>query len=1003
MTEGRPPGDSGPRKAVRRSVLGLVAPMLLAAACGSEPARVADAPKTPSKVRNAFASPFVPKLRAVPDVDGSLGLVKSEVGLERRIVSRMRIVTRADGSIERASDLLPAGKVSSVDLPARLGGGIVFALAGGRGTQLWRADSWLAPLVPLATLSQVADSDAPIVVGFDRLYVRLRSQNELVAIDPRSGALMPLGPLPPAPALGDMVFSDGWRAVVEADLRGILATFDAGATWRRLPISRRVRAITVDGDEPIVAVEGGEYRLSESGNLTFSPQTDPPRDPVAALLEPRDKPEPGEHLVLGKRPLRTALESGFPDSMTTAVVARAGALARVSLIDGRVLAMKRDVVPETMDCQAIRLGESFGFVCGEVDGKTLVLEHVAPLGVRPVLSFDDPRRVSESGQGAIVVQGTCENGQEVDADVRAFCIRERGGNVREIRVRGNLGAERVVSLLDGRVVVLVPPRAGALGQLSVIEGASARHLPLKLPEKGPVVELERGLWLEGFQQTDAKEISGWVDAGGSTVGVRVALDGTVSVGELVTEDLGVLVSGPFGLALGDRGRGLETSDFGKTWKDVDLVQLKGETRVRKCGPVGCALPGLLRIGWGDPAVPNDLADAPDPPPVKVPPSRLTSQTLSGTCTLVRREPKAKAGKPPVIEGTAMTGWTPLEGYEAPPLKKGELGMDVGSSFDAALTRLYAWGKKDADWSRTGRIVARFADRFSMSRARSTAITAAPFADENIAAEILGTNGMGPSGGWSAFADPSGSAVLFVACRGRPCTIFSLEAERPAVLVRPSTLAFSPPRPFASSTVRIGDRWLYLGEGSVPDRLGIYEIEGGVVGPVTEIARPHPPRGSGLTPPRLVRKSDGSGLGLLFGTRDGPFDKRGKRFVAPIDLEQGVVGDPVAVGDQLHLAGPCQGRHGWLAVLAASEISTDLDVGTDTVDNVELRVRLGENFACVEAGVGVVTLTKEGPKPPPGPKGAAPEAQRGGFPLFVRDRNGERAELACRPAPLALKP
>ena len=54
---------------------------------------------------------------------------------------------------------------------------------------------------------------------------------------------MPLGPLPSASSYGLLAFADGWRAVVDTDMRGPLATFDAGATWRSLPVRERVQAV----------------------------------------------------------------------------------------------------------------------------------------------------------------------------------------------------------------------------------------------------------------------------------------------------------------------------------------------------------------------------------------------------------------------------------------------------------------------------------------------------------------------------------------------------------------------------------------------------------------------------------------------------------------------------------------------------------------------------------------------------------------------------------------
>jgi hypothetical protein len=67
-------------------------------------------------------------------------------------------------------------------------------------------------------------------------------------------------------------------------------------------------------------------------------------------------------------------------------------------------------------------------------------------------------------------------------------------------VRGDLGSERVVALADGRVAVIVPPRLGAAGFLSLLDQGGHEQriaLKLKVPESG-VHLFEKGLWLDGF-------------------------------------------------------------------------------------------------------------------------------------------------------------------------------------------------------------------------------------------------------------------------------------------------------------------------------------------------------------------------------------------------------------------------------------------------------------------------------------------------------------------------
>src|SRR4051812_30981746 len=109
--------------------------------------------------------------RLLPDVGQSTpGLVDIlPDGARRLIVNGMRILDYPDGSLERAREIFPAVTVRTpVPLPARLGGGVLFAAVVGDGTQLWRAKTWMGDLQPLAAIPvKVGD----LVPGFDRIYL----------------------------------------------------------------------------------------------------------------------------------------------------------------------------------------------------------------------------------------------------------------------------------------------------------------------------------------------------------------------------------------------------------------------------------------------------------------------------------------------------------------------------------------------------------------------------------------------------------------------------------------------------------------------------------------------------------------------------------------------------------------------------------------------------------------------------------------------------------------
>jgi hypothetical protein len=919
------------------------------------------------------APKFVPGLRLLPDLSEVRAVAVSSDGADARaIVGRMRVVTRPGGAMDRADEVFPVGRVFAEELPPRLGGGFVFLVISGLGSQIFRAETWLGPLTPLMTIGQAPDPDRPLVMGFDRVYVRLRGSGDLFAFDPKTGAPRPYGPLPAAGAFGEMAFLDPFRAVVDTDVTGTFATFDAGATWAPVPLAQRLRRITAepdseDGGGALLLTDAGTLRLSAAGRLEVLPKPELAPGTVDGTSGPRR----AEH------PLRDALAHGYPDGPTSALAVLGGRVCRVSLRDGSkmICATTRAVAPHAV-CHGVALGDAragtgIGFVCDQ-DRRTQILAVGEDLALAEVLAFSTPRVVVESGQGAIVVHGSCSDEVVDDPAARPLCVRFVDGSVREIRLRGGVAAERVVAMDDGRVVIVVPPRPGAQGQLTILAGGPPKHVALTIPEGAPR-ELDTGLWLEGFHQSGAEEISGWVEGGGPLSGVSISLSGEVKAHASVEDKDGVVVGGRFGLKLGSSGAFLETTDTGKTWTEIVLPEAptlseQPATEVR-CSAVGCLLPGAFKIGWGKTMQEDDLR-VPDPPKT----ASLSSLSLSGAPRPLacRSLEGPERDKPPESKllGTTQAGWPPLGPLPPPSLDKLDFGIDAGSSFDAVPVRIYVWGPKDTDWSRTGRAVLRFGDRFSLGEAHSSAVTTSPWSSEGETLMALGHVGGGMS--WQASKD--GQAVLASGCRGdRGCSLFAAEADQPLVLLRMADDTVAP-RP-ASGAVRLGATWFYFAEARGDD-LKLFRVDLGVVRPVATYRRVGPARNA--PPPKLVRRARSQGLGLTFVERQGPNDRRGERFVVPIDPESGALGEPEALG-RADLAGfsidPCPAdRDGWV-------LDTALDSQTVTIDgtpadgrSTELRLRLGRGRVCAETGV-VTTVWHAQDRPRAKPQPAAGRATR----------------------------
>jgi hypothetical protein len=449
-------------------------------ACGTGgPARSADATAFRGVGVGANADPTVQHARLFPEtVDDTQGYGNEPGGGLRAITAGLRVVTTRDGSISIAEERLPQAPQLTAALPERLGGGFLFVL----GTTVWRADHWLEPARPIFASYQ---SIQAIVPGLDRVYVR--AQNAYLAIDGKTGAVLDLGPWPASPYVSAFAAADGWRAAAVTDLRGVVATYDAGATWRALDLPMEPRQVLVSGDS--LAVGGIENGKSEAwfevradgtiARLSAAPReakgkllaaqvpTRPyypggypgaggvivpmpfPVGPGGATVTPRPTattPLAGEGgardesvqdagtRIFGKRPLASAIEDGWPLTDGTAVIARDGALARVRLSDGALTEMVQGAFPlKPARCHPVSLTRAnaigaFGFVCGEPRGASAIYAYDPMRGrLSELKRFDRPRVVTSSGNGSLAVRGPCaEDGDPTSTPREPTRIEPKG-------------------------------------------------------------------------------------------------------------------------------------------------------------------------------------------------------------------------------------------------------------------------------------------------------------------------------------------------------------------------------------------------------------------------------------------------------------------------------------------------------------------------------------------------------------------------------------------------
>lgn len=924
-------------------------------------------------------------LIAVPDSASVSYMQRDDDGTVRLVARGMRLLTHPDGSIERAHQLLPAAQaVRTLELPARLGRGYVFYVHSSSTTLAWRSKSWTGPLQPLTNV----DFDvAQVVAGFDRLYLVHRLSRNVVAIDAATGKVTDTGALPASPGYGSIAIADAWTGAVQVPFRGVLATFDAGASWHPVT-SKTSYGLKLDHGRISVRLSSGTYVLAPSGVLRKHEQGSESvfrgagqsasdvswvgADQNAA--EPTPTPPPGP---LGRHPLDVAVLRGFPDTDKSAVVAANGAVGRVRLSDGELLDVKADAFPHGSTCNPVALSHSFGFVCGQDRGNTVVYAFKPPLSLQPVLSFDEPRYVAASGNGALVIRGACK-GRARD-NPGAYCIRSRDGALSEIHVKGDLGVERVVALSDGRAAVVVPPRLGAPGLLVLIgRDGRSKSVKMRLPDKAdkPILALlTKGLWLDGFVERKPGELAGWVAAGGPFIGVRLQLDGKLEVGRLENDIDRSLLSGQLALSLRDSGLAAESIDGGFEWREVELPvdatssspSTARDDGPRGCSRVGCAFGSWLRVGWRGTSNQKSKLDSAVPPPQTVlPPSgggrwllscAATGEQRGERITLRPRTPTRhrryaqppRYGALPSPDELESTDWNSFLGEKPPSKRPEQVGFDTGTEYATVKVHGYVWGARGASWDRVGHFLMRVADRFSVDHAIwSTALTRSPWNDMSQAALAFGLGSYGRSANWVPMLDPSGRAgALLIAAQGT-MNLFLFDEGRSIVKVG-DVMKYGLTR--LAGVVKLGSTW-YVGSSYGSSEFRVFRIEGSRLSVVGRYPMRLGSR-SGTVLSRLVRSARGDALGIFAQARK----LRGAStsfYVFPIDPGTYQAGAPLELSpSELASALPCgdDDDDGWL-IEGAPPVSPYMDfVGRADalrVQHVAMRIVARASGVCIDS-------------------------------------------------------
>ncbi len=968
----------------------------------------AGAAASPAGTLPAAAEQFVRPSRILPDIpDTARPIAVGPDGSKHFLLMNMRLTEHPDGSLQRAPGLLPSGptKLLSVELPPRLGGGYLFASSSVAGTQVWRADTWLSPLQPLLRFSQAITDLLP---GFDRVYARnARTPTAFLAFDPSDGSWLDLGRLPVPLRFGPALFADSWRGVVVSDLRGPLTTFDGGATWLPVPIAGDVARIESRGAGLLVRTATGSMIVGPDGSLVEQGPDDVASDAgSAAAVEPESARSTAPERPLGRRPLRIAIERGYPYRDGTAVVAYGGSIAEVSLVDGRIVRIAHDAYPESYtSCQGMRLGGAIGFACGEPFGATTVFRLRDELTLEKVMQWPKPAAVFPSANGALVVRAPCPGSRVRDDDLR-YCVRDPRGRTRELRFEGDVGAERVVPLSDGRIAIIVAPRPGAAGRLVLLDGPAAvtRELSFVGVPSNMASMIGRGLWMQGAQELRPGVIGLWVEVGGPLVGIRIDTDGRVSSGVSQPPSAVMIVSGRFGLVWRNSGESLETTDGGASWAEFDMPSEWQQTAdaTRSCSAVGCVVGGLLRVGWGPTAGQAEERPASESPRVTSPPYHQPLHASLQCIPTGRASPPAlpdsnspSAALPlphvrvprPIAPSVLDTdprsrGWLPFGSAPAPALSADEVGVASGRDYGDFRFRAYVWGARSADWSRTGRFVVRVDDPHdALSGPWSTAVFASPWPDLTTALLRIGNV-------TAAELDPSGRAAVIAWCpMPTQCESFGVapgEAPLPLLTTDPAGL------PPLDSVVRSEESWYLLGRRTGPASVLWAADRSGVTSRIATLPRTG---GAYVDDVTVVRKARSGGVGLWTASSD--LMGNSSWVVLPVNPATGRVQEPIVVGptDFGGVIPPrcAPGQDGWLAdVSVPTAIDLTSAAGEHFGGSIRVLMRAGAGWECIDSITARARLAEFAAK-----AGKATPPDDRAIPLVAWDQQeNRRYELRC---------
>lgn len=624
---------------------------------------------------------------------------------DRVVAAGARLALKPSGEILSAAWERPTGNrfdalLGSLAVAPHLGGGFVHWTS----SSLFRSTDYTGPWTPVELPAQS-----------DLVLRGARNGPKSVVIMTESG---PLAWLPGAvratplkdAGVHDIAALDASRAVRLDVFARAEVTTDGGATWvDASPFAGiAVRGIQVGSDE--LALEGyqGRYAVQRDGTLGdlesgYRPGSDYGK--VFFTYFKGTRATERESFPWGWRettPLQSAVLAGaaLPDG--TAFGAMQGVTARIDLKLGTVVSVATDWLPMSLQCQPVRVDDGVLFACiwDQYEGYgAYVLKSVNGQPPRLEHSFSDEGNFIADDHGAIAYVGSCEAKPKVidfndpsrfEAPAEAapkltLCVRRGEGEWVEREVDPPEGTTMFgwVPRKDGSAVALVlageteegatlPPLRGAP---RVSDRGSVRVIRLHREFEGwywskPPARGYRGgrsassIVDKTFRVTEGGGLLGWLatatESSSDEPGVRapVTLDaeGKPTVRELPPDLAATAVTGDFGIAVTRTGRLFETLDHGLSWRDAGISPVPPQWFSGGCSALGCALGGMVRLGWGEQGVQASVSVGREPPADPAPPivPRLKCVPVGAPIALPVPPPVPPGAKMSLVTGYGET-------------------------------------------------------------------------------------------------------------------------------------------------------------------------------------------------------------------------------------------------------------------------------------------------------------------------------------------------------------